>query len=305
MGKDCAPRSNATDDHLAWSSQRDQPLQQESLQPSNITSPTTDPTAIYLGMRESRSIAEIVFCELIRQLPSLPSPEAFDLGHEVDKQLRRSITASKMSSIRFRRMSLCDTLSLASITILDFVCYLAPTSEVSLRYVKRYKGTVVIVQRDASASAHASIVHATTPHMSLNGRGTSVQEWRDLSFHLQLFGGDKFNEEKNVLQNTFFNLHKEEWGDTDIDEELILPNVFTAESRSSGSNVAAAIRRLCSWGAVAAWLWRDDYRFFSTCVLGIFCRPIIDTQKVGEISDLSFKAIPLFRARGEVHGKHR
>lgn len=249
---------------------------------------TSKISTIPVGKAETRSL--IIFRELVQQLPSFSSSETFDFGWEVDKQLRLLIGGTRITSILFRGMSFRDALSQSSVAILDFSCHMSS---------RACKGTVVAIQGDPSGNEHVTILHSTTPEMSA-GKEPLTQEWSALSRQLQCCGG---NDETITLLKEPVDLSHANWGGNNIllvGEGRELQR--TKNSRSVRSDAVAAIRRMCAWGVIGASQRKSDFRFFATCLLGLFSDTIYTQRFERNTTNMQFSAIPLVRTE---HGNYR
>lgn len=315
MRKNCKPRSVERHQLEISSSEAESTLETE-VAPSTYhhnDSPIQAPERKRVPSRP-----EVIISELMKQLPSLPESEAFDLGRELNKQLKDWILRSRISSLKFRRTHLCDILSEARVTVLDYRCHAWESNDFSSldgtvsvpQLSKQVQGVIVIAQRNSSGDQIPSVVHATSLYRSDSFNGPSTQERFDLSLHLQLCSGNRSDELRMALDAAFLEIYKGEWDDgtQPVNASCILPRSAKSTTASSGlSPKWAAVKRVCAWGAVSAWKKRDDYRFFSTCALGIFADlRSVYPREISEVeqypSDFCIKAIPFLGVLNTVYG---
>jgi hypothetical protein len=321
MHKDCKPRS--VERYKPESSSSGTPPTREIDDASSTynTSYNHSPSQVPELPRKVPSRPEIIISELMKQLPSLPESEAFDLGREVNRQLKSWMIKSKLSFLKFRRTHLCDTLSGAGVTILDYICHASESNDFSSmngtvsfpQPPKQIQGVIVIAQRDSSGDQVPSLIHATAPFGNDSRNGPATQERFDLSFQLQLCSGHRSDELRMVLDAVFLEIYKGDWADDipPINANCILPIAAKESTVDTGlSQKSAAVKRVCAWGAVAALIRGDDYRFFSTCALGIFANlsgiyPREPPEIAQDLCDFSIKAIPLLGLRDRIYGISR
>lgn len=242
--------------------------------------------------------------ELIRQIPSLTGKEALPLAQMITDQLRR--WNWPQPQLLFRRTQIVEQTSGASVTIIDFECYvvLNPTSsDSSHRNIQQHYYASTLVMSDISDSENPDLHLGCLWAPAYDGReGTTFIKEVDhiVSVFRQCTGESIDNRDRYVNAIAIMAV-----------KPLIEKNFANWDTKFTSTN--AAIQRACAWGIIAAKSREIEYRLFAaslSCFLNFELQKALALEETEfDISiqdnenDLCFALIPVMKISDVEAGK--
>ena len=247
--------------------------------------------------------SDYVLSELTHQLPSLIREDAMPLSQMITHQLRR--WSWPLPQLTFRRTTIVEKISGASITIIDFECYsIGPTLNGTTSETKKSHFTSTLVMSKIHDSNNPELQLGCLWAPGFDGKeGTTFAKEADhiVSVFKHCSGGengyrDRFVNAVAIMSiNPLYSKHFTKWN-------------------SQIECTDAAIQRACAWGVVAAKSREIEYRLFAaslSCFLNFelqnnlaFHNQDFDISLVGSNNDISCVLVPVIRIADVEIGKY-
>ena len=210
---------------------------------------------------ESREIQplqqEFVLSELVRQIPAIALEEATPLSQMITDQLRKWIHAN--TKLTFRRTKICEQISQASVTIIDFECssHLQPRTGYFFREQPRQvRYTSTLVTSEIHDPDHPDRRLACLWAPAYDGKEGTVFS-KEAEHLLSVFRqclGDEREARYQFVQVVALTAIKP-----------LFEERFSRWEEGFGC-ADAAVQRACAWGVVAAKSREIEYRLFAACL---------------------------------------